>query len=596
MTAKKTTPVEDQLKKLNRTGTYRVHNIGPLVRKPNGLVFHVYFLPIEDLNGPAWETIDAVDRYRGQSTGAFSIELNAGSLPCVAYNLVFENCKQRADINLKRRTRFVVDLTTQSFASGSVVPASTFGPLYQFATSQLLKLRAHDSDGPIDLYVPCFEVFRVYYGANSKITNGLLSGNWDEARNEIVNVSECFTGPDGEWNIVLRSKMAETEGNAKFGGLLAWDGFGVACVKQVEASLPSGKLNCILPSQKASLALAGEALFLPHDTETNARRALLLKIVRSDDPLPADIVVRYIKEVGGIGESVIGAGPGVAAPFSGYTETLVAAEDVESDEPANPVSGMESVSTEALSLIWDTSVVAEKLKKKQSISYGPGEKIGKREVGTSSTAVTGGKPATALQENVTADYGNEDDEKTDEPSVQESELPEQFRDLLVDFDNLTKEVKSAKGQIQRYSLIETRRPKVGARYGRHDLWMIPQKYVTPSGNERRVSWGWANANTLTVRGVMVVEIYLKDFDTPLYWLELLQGTSSYRSVILATSNDIQLVVDTIISRWTIREPIMPPDGCGWVFEDIAVGTTWRHCNTDGRLASIMRALLKIARA
>lgn len=369
----------------------------------------------------------------------------------------------------------------------------------------------------------------------------------------------------------------------------------MACVKQMETSLSSGKLNCILPSQKTSLSLAGEALFLPHDPETNARRALLLKIVRSDDPLPGDLVVRYIKEVGVTGESVVEAGPGVPAPFSGYTETLVATEDVESDEPANPVSGMESVSTEALSLIWDTSVVTEKLKKKQSISYEPGEKVGRREVGTSSTAVTGGKPATALQENVTADYGTPDDGKSDEPRVQESELPEQFRDLLVDFDNLTKEVKSVKGQIRRYSLIETRKPKVGARYGQYDLWMIPQKYVTPSGIERRVSWGWANANTLTVRGVMLVAIHLKGFDTPLYWLELLHGTSSYRSVILATSNDIQLVVDTIIGRWTIKEPIMPPDGCGWVFEDAAVGTTWRHCNTDGRLASIMRALLKVAR-
>ncbi|PVY17862.1 hypothetical protein C7413_1512 [Paraburkholderia silvatlantica] len=163
MPAKKTTPVEDQLGedqlgKLRHIDACRVHNLSSFRREGQGYVFTAYFLPVVDLTKPVWEQVNGVDIFRGERVGGFGLKLNAGSLPCIAYNLVFAKAKQRAEIHLAAPASFTVDLSTQHYAPGTVIPASTFGPLYQLTQSELLKLKAEDSDGPIDLYIPTIEV------------------------------------------------------------------------------------------------------------------------------------------------------------------------------------------------------------------------------------------------------------------------------------------------------------------------------------------------------------------------------------------------------------------------------------------------------
>lgn len=503
--------------------------------------------------------------------------------------------KQRAEIHLAAPASFTVDLSTQHYAPGTVIPASTFGPLYQLTQSELLKLKAEDSDGPIDLYIPTIEVFRAYYGVNSKFINALLSGPWDESRGEIVNIAASSADPSGEWNVVLRHRMAATESNAKFAGLLALDPFGLACAKEIEPSVRKNRLKCRIPSNRSSFRIAGEVLYLPQDSSTGARRAFLFKILRSDEPLDPGLRIRFIKEIGGIGATQIQADDSIAAPFSGYTETASATDDITSEEQEVPQGGTEAVSSAALSLLWHEATTAEKMDKEYSIQYKKTlEKIGV-DIHISSTKPRREK-GDAMQENATPDYQRSDYiDFGAEDAVREGDLPNAFKKILSDFDKLKSYQRGIGTKIQSYRVISNKSPKAVFRLGGHSMWMIPQRYVDPNTKDPiTVSWGWANRSTGEVRTVMAVEIFLDGYAAPIYWVELLPGTTSFRSVIFKPLVAVQDVMDAFIDRWTRREPIMPPDSCHWVFRDVAIGRTWKHVNTEGRLRSIMKALNKAA--
>lgn len=416
----------------------------------------------------------------------------------------------------------------------------------------------------LTIVLPCHEIFRTMYAADSEIALALTSGPWEMTKTRVIEPSKTGVRTDGRWQIILRAKVRNESANVLANICISEAGRAGAngiYAALLESEGP-GYMKVPIPFDVTRLQMEVRGVWL-HD---EPRKFLALQITSMNWPIAMESTVYHRQNSGDKG--VIQTPIDKLKPYAkaGGKPSPDPYGIINTNSNEDPSATSATTNFAVPSIRWSNAPRLEKAKKMESFIYsgacaedGDGTLMAVS-AGTEWHGVTSSGSATYAQERR-------------DPSLRFVEVVEMLERLR------------SVGEIDHWKHIPHPRPKLVV--GDLSVWHFP---TDPAGTKKIPGFCYIGRKK-RLRSALVCEIEYKG--STIYWLEIEVGQSGggRRSLIFAAPlPQLTECIDLLLTAVAQNRGVWPSCDALVTAASVTWAESWTHSyigktaeKQDGRL-------------